>query len=110
MIEGYPKGKGITPSLSIAPFQKTNNYSVAFPAFFALAHLAFINAAIFFLAAGDMVRFRAGLAAGDLPRAAILFATPARMLANPCALIFLFRAGLAEVAGVVPLIFAHLAN
>jgi len=52
-------------------------------------------ALIFFLA------FLKGLAASALPCAAILFATPARMLAIPCALIFLF--------GVVPLIFAHLA-
>jgi hypothetical protein len=41
----------------------SNHYSVAFPFFFASAHLAFINAAIFFLAAGDIVRFRAGFPA-----------------------------------------------
>ena len=42
-----------------------------------------------------------------LPFAAILFATPARMLASPCALIFLLGAGVVNCS--VPLIFAHLA-
>jgi hypothetical protein len=91
--------------------QTTEIYSLAFPAFFALAHLAFISAAIFFLAAGDISRFAASLAAGALPFAAILFATPARIFANPSALSlrFLgFNAG--SVDGAVPLIFAHLAN
>ena len=37
---------------------------------------------------------------------AILFATPARMLASPLALIFLFGAGVVET---VPFVFAHLA-
>ena len=54
-------------------------------------------ALIFFLA------FLTGLAASALPCAAILFATPARMLANPWALNFRFEGAFA------PLIFAHLA-
>ena len=60
-------------------------------------------ALIFFLA------FLTGLVASALPFAAILLATPARMLASPWTLIFLlaFFRGLAE--GAVPLIFAHLA-
>jgi hypothetical protein len=61
-------------------------------------------ALIFFLA------FLTGLAASALPCTAILFATPARMLASPWALIFRFLvagAGLAD--GAVPLILAHLA-
>jgi hypothetical protein len=85
---------------------KPTNYHLLFPAFFAFAHLA--------LAAAETAALQAALLwilgfRTVLPCAAILFATPARMLANPCALIFLlgFCAGLAE--GAVPLIFAHLA-
>jgi hypothetical protein len=48
--------------------------------FLALAHRSFISLAIFALAAGLMVRFRAGLAGFD--RAAILFAVPPRILAD----------------------------
>jgi hypothetical protein len=60
-----------------------------------LAHLAFAKADNLALPAADIFLF------GAFPRAAILFATPARMFAIPCALSFLL--------GATPLIFAHLA-
>jgi len=60
-------------------------------------------ALIFFLA------FFTGLAAGAFPCAAILFATPARMLASPWALIFLLAFFAGVVDDAVPLILAHLA-
>jgi hypothetical protein len=74
------------------------------PAFLAFAHRCFIKSAILALAAGLIVRFRAGLDAAAL--AAILLATPARMFANPCALslLFPFLAG----AAFTPLYWAHL--
>jgi len=53
--------------------------------------------------------FLTGLATGALPFAAILFATPARILASPAADIFLLGFCPAWADGVVPLIFAHLA-
>src|ERR1035441_1540075 len=53
--------------------------------------------------------FITGLAASTLPCAAILFATPARMLASPWALIFLLGFFAGSTDGAVPLIFAHLA-
>jgi hypothetical protein len=100
----YAGGQRFTPQ------SKPQNYNLLFPAAFTLAHLALAAAARAARAAAEnfFLAF-AGLAAGALPLAAILFATPARMLASPWALIFLlaFRPGLTD--GAVPLIFAHLA-
>jgi hypothetical protein len=77
----------------------SDHYSFVFPAALAFAHRAFAAAARAALPAALILRFRAGLAAGALPCAAILFATPARIFAIPCALSFLL--------GAVPLIFAQ---
>ena len=74
------------------------NHSFDLPAFFALAHRALAAAESAALPAA--VNLRLGFRAA-FPCAAILFATPARMLAIPWALSFFF--------GAVPLIFAHLA-
>jgi hypothetical protein len=107
MVSSLARETGVDKKAGRPQRTAANNHNLLFPAFFALAHLAFINAAIFFLAAGLIVRFLVGLAAGAFPCAAILFATPARILASPSALIFLlaFFAGLAD--GAVPLIPAH---
>ena len=77
--------------------QKANssprNYSLLFPAFFALAHLALAAAESAALAAAlnFLLGLRAGLADGAVR---LIFAhlalAAARMLASPCALIFRF--------------------
>ena|SRR5208337_2423219 len=88
------------------------NYNLLLPAALALAHLALMAAARAALAAAEkcFLAFFTGLVAPALACAAILFATPARMLASPWALIFRFLgAGAGSIDGVVPLIFAHLA-
>jgi hypothetical protein len=76
-------------------------------AFFALAHRSFINLAIFALAAGRLVPFRARLVAFAI--AAILSATSAPMLASPSALIFRSFFGVGSSDGAVLLIDAHVA-
>ena len=88
------------------------NHNLLLPAFFALAHraLAAAESAARPAAENFFLAFFAGLPASALPCAAILFATPARMLASPWALIFFLAffsgAGLADGAA---LIAAHLA-
>jgi hypothetical protein len=70
--------------------------------------LALAAAEIAALPAADIFRFGAVLAAVALPFAAHLFATPARMFANPCALNFRFLGFCAGSGnGAVPLIAAH---
>jgi len=73
-----------------------------------LAHLALEAAEIAALAAGEkcFLTLFAGFGAAALPCAAILFATPARMLAIPFALSLRF---LGSNNGDAALIFAHLA-
>ena len=98
----YPRASRLTKT--------TDNYSYAFPA--ALAHLAFTAARMFAKPAALIffLAFLTGLTASVLPCAAILFATPARMLASPAADIFRFWGFCAgSIDGAVPLIFAHLA-
>jgi hypothetical protein len=88
MVSSLARETGVDKKAGRPHRAAANNHNLLFPAFFALAHLAFINTAIFFLAAGLIVRFLVGLAAGAFPCAAILFATPARILASPSALSF----------------------
>jgi len=90
--------EGATPQGPRA-FSKTKYHSLVFPAFFALAHLALAAAESAALPAAVSLRFRTGLAADAFPCAAILLATPARMLAIPWALSFRL--------GAAPRILAH---
>jgi hypothetical protein len=94
---------------------KFNNYSVVFPAFFALAHLAFAKAASRALPAADILLFgfsavlALSIAVSDIAAplfAAHRFATPARMFARPAALIFRF---FLRTGAFPPRSFAHLA-
>ena len=75
------------------------NYSLLFPAFFALAHLAFANAESLALAAADIFRFgfRRALPAFFARIFAHLALVAATILAMPAALIFRFLGAL--VAG-----------
>ena len=84
------------------------NHNLLFPAFFALAHRALAAAESAALPAAENFCFT-GLADGAFPCAAILFATPARMLASPWALIFFLAFGAGSDDAAVPLIAAHLA-
>ena len=59
--------------------------------------------------AGVIFRFFLGFSTA-FPLAAHLFATPARIFANPSALILRFFFGAGPADGAVPLIAAHLAN
>src|ERR1035437_6722401 len=95
----------------LTPQSKADNYSLLFPAAFTLAHLALAAAARAALAAAEnfFLAFFAGLAAGAFPCADILFATPARMLASPWALIFFLAFGAGSDDAAVPFIAAHLA-
>jgi len=100
--------KGATPFPEHCAASENRNYSVVLPAFFALAHLAFANAESLALPAAEI--FFEGLRPA-WACAAIRFATPARMLASPSALIFHlpFFAGLAASAACFGSAFAHLA-
>ena len=80
---------------------KRADYSVVLPALLALAHRALANADNRALPAAEKFRFLAGWTDCAPARAAILLATPARILARPSALSLRMRP--------VPLSLAHLA-